>query len=73
MKLVGIGYKKQRWVCFFHCIGPSASASSIDSGISSAVRDSSKLSMMKILHEGRMETTITAEKDTGIKRNSTDI
>lgn len=56
-----------------NCLGASASSSSIDSGISSAVRDSSKLSMTKIMHESRMETTITAEKDTSFKRNSTDL
>ena len=30
------------------------------------------LSMTKVLHDGRMETTITAEKDNG-KRNCTDL
>ena len=54
----------------FFLIGAPVSVSAIDSGISSAVRDSSKLSMTKVLHNGRMETTITAEKDNG-KRNST--
>ena len=44
----------------------------IDSGISAAVEDSTKLSMTKSLFDGRMETTITAEKDLGaFKRNST--
>ena len=54
----------------FFLIGAPVSVSAIDSGISSAVRDSSKLSMTKVLHNGRMETTITAEKDNG-KRNRT--
>ena len=48
-------------------------SSAIDSGISSAVRDSSKLSMAKIINDGTMETTLTAEKDTVFKRNSTDV
>ena len=47
--------------------------SSIDSGISSAVKESSKLSITKTLFDGRVETTITAEKDTGCRRNSTDL
>lgn len=29
--------------------------------------------MTKIIFNGRVETTITAEKDTGFKRNSTDL
>ena len=56
----------------FFLIGAPVSVSAIDSRISSAVRDSSKLSMTKVLHDGRMETTITAEKDNG-KRNSTEL
>lgn len=48
-------------------------SSAIDSGISSAVRDSSKLSMAKIINDGTMETTLTAKKDTVFKRNSTDV
>ena len=49
------------------------SVSSIDCGISRGVRDSSKFSMSKALHEGRMEATFTAEKESGLKRNSTDL
>ena len=46
----------------------------IDSGISAAVNDSSKLSMTKSVFDSRMETTIVAEKDSGgFKRNSTDL
>ena len=52
-----------------YCLDLHVSVSAIDSGISSAVRDS----MTKVLLDGRMETTITAEKDTGFKRNSTDL
>ena len=44
--------------------------SSIDSVISSAVKESSKLSMAKTLFDGRAETTITGEKGIGFKRNS---
>ena len=44
----------------------------IVSGISATVKDSTKLSMTKSLFDGRMETTITAEKDPcAFKRNST--
>ena len=46
-----------------YCLGSPVSVSTIDSGISSAVRDSSKLSMTKVLRK----------KDTGLKRNSTDL
>ena len=53
------------------CVGTSVS--SIDCGISRAVLDSSKFSVSKALHEGRMETTFTAEKESGLKRNSTDL
>ena len=53
------------------CVGTSVS--SIDCGISRAVRDSSKFSVSKALHEGRMETIFTAEKESGLKRNSTDL
>ena len=61
---------KKKFKCYF--IGAPVSVSAIDSVISSAVRDSSKLSLTKVLHDGRMETTITAEKDNE-KRNSTDL
>ena len=54
-------------------LGSPVSVSAIDSGISSAVHDCSKLSMSKVLHNGRIETTITAEKATDLKRNSTDL
>ena len=53
-----------------YCLGSPVSVSAIDPGITSAVRDSSKLSMTKVLHDGRMENTITAEKVPGFKRNS---
>ena len=56
-----------------YCLGSPVSVSAIDSGISSAVHDCSKLSMTKVLHNGRIETTITAEKATDLKRNSTDL
>ena len=46
----------------------------IDQGISATVKDSTKLSMTKSIFDGRMETTITAEKDpNGFKHNSTDL
>lgn len=48
-------------------------ASSIDSEISSAVKESSRLSVTKTMFDGKVETTITAEKDTGFKRNSIDL
>lgn len=51
------------------CLAESMSGvSSIDSGISNVVHDFSKLSMTKIIHNGRLETTITAEKDNGLKK-----
>ena len=46
----------------------------IDHRISAAVKDSTKQSTTKSVFDGRMETTITAEKDpNGFKRNSTDL
>ena len=46
----------------------------VDSGISDAVKGSTKPSMTKSVFDGRMETTITAEKDpAGFKCNSTDL
>ena len=55
------------FMCF--CLAESMSGvSSIDSGISNVVHDFSKLSMTKIIHNGRLETTITAEKDNGLKK-----
>lgn len=51
------------------CLAESMSAvSSIDSGISNVVHDFSKLPMTKIIHNGRLETTITAEKDNELKK-----
>ena len=61
---------KKKFKCYF--IGAPVSVSAIDSILSSAVCDSSKLSMTKVLHDGRMETMINAEKGNG-KRNSTDL
>ena len=52
-----------------YCLDSHVSVSAVDPGISPAVRDSSKLSMTKAFNYGRMETTITAEKDTGFERN----
>ena len=44
----------------------------IDQRISAAAKDSTKLSMTKSIFDGRMETTITAEKDLNcFKRNRT--
>ena len=54
-------------------LGTRNIASSIDSGISSAVRDPSKLSLKKTMLDGMVETTFTAEKGNGIKRNSTEL
>lgn len=48
-------------------------SSSIDSGISSAVKESSKLAMTKTMCDGTIETTITTEKETGFTRNRTDL
>ena len=45
-----------------------------ESGIFTAVKDSTKLSMTKNVFNSQMETTITAEKDCGgFKRSSTDL
>ena len=54
-------------------LGARNIASSIDSGISPAVRDSSKLSLKKTMLDGMVETTFTAEKGNGFKRNSTEL
>ena len=48
-------------------------ASFIDFRISSAVRDSSKLSLKKMEFSGMVETTITAEKDYDFKRKNTEL
>ena len=46
----------------------------IESGISTAVKDSTKLSMTKSIFDSRIEITITAEKyPGGFKNNSTNL
>ena len=46
----------------------------IDQEISAALKDSTELSLTKSVFDGRMETTITGEKDpNGFKCNSTDL
>ena len=57
------------WKKYFLCVAP---VSAIDSGILNAVQQSSKLSMTKVLKNGRMETTISAEKEPQ-KKNSTNL
>ena len=47
---------------FFVCVAP---VSAIDSGISNAVQQSSKLSMTKVLQNGRMETAILLKGNRG--------
>ena len=54
-------------------LGSCSTYSSIDFGISSAVKESSKLSMTKSIFDGKIETTIPTEIDTGFKRNSVDL
>ena len=49
----------------FHIAAPSVA--SIDSGISNAVRESSKLSMTKVLENGKTKIAISAEKEPGKK------
>ena len=49
-----------------------AKSTETDTGISQAVRDSSKISMTKNIFEGRVETTLTAEK-ASFKRKTTDV
>ena len=51
------------------CVAP---VFAIDSGISNAVQQSSKLPMTKVLENGRMETTISAKREPQIK-NSTNL
>ena len=51
------------------CVAP---VSAIDSGISNAVQQSLKLSVTKVLKNGRMETTISAEREPQ-RKNSTDL
>lgn len=49
-------------------------ASSIDTGLSQAVMDSSRRTMTKNYVDGNVsETTITAEKNSGFKSKSTDL
>ena len=45
----------------------------IDFRISSAVRDSSKLSLKETILDAMVETIITAEKDNDFKRKSTEL
>ena len=52
--------------------GNEAKSTEIDTGISQAVRDSSKISMTKNIFEERVETTLTDEK-ASFKRNTTDV
>ena len=52
--------------------GNEAKPTEIDTGISQAIRDSSKISMTKNIFEGRVETTLTAEK-TSFKKNTIDV
>ena len=54
-------------------LGTRNMASFIDFRISSAVRDSSKLSLKKMEFSGMVETTITAEKDYDFKRKNTEL
>lgn len=49
----------------FHIAAPSVA--SIDSGISNAVRESSKLSMTKVLENGKTKIAISAERERGKK------
>ena len=52
--------------------GNEAKSTETDTGISQAVRDSSKISMTKNIFEGRVETTLTTEK-ASFMRNTTDV
>ena len=54
------------WIFF---LGNEAKSTEIDNGISQAVRNSDKISMMKNIFGGRLETTLTAEKSTSFNRN----
>ena len=57
---------------YFFMVGMNA-PTQIDGGISQAVRDANKISMIKnIFEDGRVETAVTAEKS-GFKRNATDV
>ena len=54
------------------CIANEGGAMQIDSGISQAVKGADKISMVKnIFGNERIETTLTAEKTTSFKRNTT--
>ena len=53
----------------FLCVTP---VSAIDFGISNAVQQSLKLSMTKVLKNGRMGTTISSEREPQ-KKNSNDL
>ena len=52
--------------------GNETKSTKIDTGISQAARDSSKISMTKNIFEGRVETTLTVEK-ASFKRYTTDV
>ena len=54
-------------------LGKQSGSAEIDTGISPAVKDSTKISMTKNGFNGRVETTLTAEKGACFKRNMTDV
>ena len=60
-------------IFFSGILGKHSGSGEIDTGISSAVKGSTKLSMAKNVLDGRVETTITAEKEACFKRNTTDL
>ena len=66
------------WKCYWWVSGEQhqqqSPGSIVDLEISAAVKDSTNLSITKSVFDGRMETTITAEKDhAAFKHNSTDL
>ena len=63
------------WSLFFwpFFLGNEARSTEIDSRIFLAVRNSDKICLTKNIFEGAVESTLTVEKFTSFKRNTTDI
>ena len=70
---MAFGFWLSDQIFFSGILGKHSGSGEIDTGISSAVKDSTKLSMTKNVYDRRVETTITAKKEACFKRNTTDM
>ena len=71
--LLAFGFWLSDQIFFSGILGKHSGSGEIDTGISSAVKNSTKPSMAKNVLDGWVETTITAEKEACFKRNTTDL